>query len=174
MSSTVWNCHYFKIKYWWVLTLRIAGLSAMIISSIIIFTSISTYFIASHMWQHHNFLHEWLYMPVSSVLAHSLKQVVLVSQLCPTLCYPMDCSSPGSCVYGFLQARILEWVAFPFSNGSSWPRDRSWVSCIAGRFFTIWAGTQFHFFGFFANNHQNNLPKTQALPYHLWPYFWLL
>ena len=51
----------------------------------------------------------------------------------------MDCSLPGSSVHGILQARILEWVAIPFSRGSSWPRDWTWVSCIAGRFFTIWA-----------------------------------
>ena len=37
------------------------------------------------------------------------------------------------------KARILEWVAIPFSRGSSWPRGQTWVSCIAGRFFTIWA-----------------------------------
>ena len=43
---------------------------------------------------------------------------------------------PGSPVHGILQARIiLEWVAFPFSRGSSQPRDQTWVSCIAGRFF---------------------------------------
>ena len=51
----------------------------------------------------------------------------------------MDCSPPGSSVYGILQARILEWVAIPFSRGSYWPRDRTQVSCIAGRFFTVWA-----------------------------------
>ena len=51
---------------------------------------------------------------------------------------PMDCSPPGSSVHGILQARILEWVAIPFSRGSSWPRDWTCVSCIAGRFFTIW------------------------------------
>ena len=64
---------------------------------------------------------------------------VCVAQLCPTLYDPMDCSLPGSFVHGILQARILEWVAIPFSGGSSWPRDWTWVSCIAGRFFTIWA-----------------------------------
>ena len=64
---------------------------------------------------------------------------VLVTQLCPTLCNPMDCSLPGSSVCGISQARILEQVAIPFSRGSSQPRDRIWVSCIAGRFFTIWA-----------------------------------
>ena len=64
---------------------------------------------------------------------------VLVAQLYPTLCNPIDCSLPGSSVHGILQARILEWVAIFFSKGSSWPRDWTWVSCIAGRFFTIWA-----------------------------------
>ena len=41
---------------------------------------------------------------------------------CPTLCYPVDCNSPGSSVHGILQARILEWVAIPSSRGSSQPR----------------------------------------------------
>ena len=62
-----------------------------------------------------------------------------VAQSCPTLRDPMDCSPPGSSVHGILQARTLEWVAIPFSRGSSQPRDWTWVSCIAGRFFTIWA-----------------------------------
>ena len=62
-----------------------------------------------------------------------------VAQSCPTLWDPMDCSLPGSSVHGILQARILEWVGAPFSRGSSRPRDRTWVSHIAGRFFTIWA-----------------------------------
>ena len=61
-----------------------------------------------------------------------LSQVkVQVTQSCPTLCDPMDCI-----VAGILRARILEWVAFPFSKGSSQPRDRIQVSCIAGIFFT--------------------------------------
>ena len=62
--------------------------------------------------------------------------VCLVAQLCPTLCDPMDCSPPGSSVHGISQARILEWVAISFSRGSSQPRDRTSVSCIAGGFFT--------------------------------------
>ena len=61
---------------------------------------------------------------------------VLVAQLCLTLCDPMNCSPPGFSAHGLLQARILEWVAIPFSRGSSQPRDGTWVSCIAGRFFT--------------------------------------
>ena len=54
---------------------------------------------------------------------------------------PMGCSLLGSSVHGILQARILEWVAIPFSRGSSWPRDWTWVSCIAGRFFAIWVNS---------------------------------
>ena len=50
----------------------------------------------------------------------------------------MDCSLPGSSIHEILQARILEWVAIFFSRGSFPPRDRTGVSCIAGRLFTIW------------------------------------
>ena len=64
---------------------------------------------------------------------------VLFAQLCLTLCDSMDCSQPGSSIHGVLEARILEWVVIPFSRGSSQPRDQTWVSCSAGRFFTIWA-----------------------------------
>ena len=49
---------------------------------------------------------------------------------------------PGSPVHRIFQARILEWVAIPFSKGSSWPRDRTWVSYIAGRGLTIWASRE--------------------------------
>ena len=58
---------------------------------------------------------------------------LLVAPLCPTLCDSVDCSPPGSSVHGILQARILEWVATPFSMRSSQPRDHTWVSCIRGR-----------------------------------------
>ena len=51
---------------------------------------------------------------------------------CPTLCNPMDYSPPGSSLYGILQARTLEWVAMPSYKGSSWPKDRTQVSCTAG------------------------------------------
>ena len=51
----------------------------------------------------------------------------------------MDCSWPGSSVHGILQTRLLEWVAFPFSWGSSQPRNQIQVSHVVGRFFTIWA-----------------------------------
>ena len=51
----------------------------------------------------------------------------------------MNWSLPGSSVHGILQARILEWVAIPFSRWFSELRDRTWVSCIDSRLFTIWA-----------------------------------
>ena len=62
-----------------------------------------------------------------------------VTQSCPTLCDPVDCSLPGSSVQGILQARVLEWVAISFSRGSSRPRDRTQVSCIGGRRSNLWA-----------------------------------
>ena len=84
------------------------------------------------------FLHE------SSVCFHiPSPDLTIVSQ-----CWSLSCarlfathgfSPPGSSVHGIFQARILEWIAIYFSRGSSQPRDRSWVSCIAGRFFTVWA-----------------------------------
>ena len=64
--------------------------------------------------------------------------------VCPTLCDPINYSPPESSVHGILQATILEWIAIPFSRGSSQPRDQTWVSCIAGRFFTIWATKEVH------------------------------
>ena len=61
------------------------------------------------------------------------------SQLCLTLCDPVDCSPPGSPVHRIFQARILEWGAMPSSRGSSRCRDQTCVSCIAGRFFSTGA-----------------------------------
>ena len=51
----------------------------------------------------------------------------------------LDCRPLDSAVHVILQARILEWVAIPFSRECSQPRDRTQVSCTAGRFFTVWA-----------------------------------
>ena len=65
--------------------------------------------------------------------------IVLVTQLCLSLCDPTGCSLPGSSVYGILQARILAWIVIPFSRGSFQSRNRAQVSCVAGRFFTVWA-----------------------------------
>ena len=80
--------------------------------------------------------HQSLFQWVSS--SHQMCECE-VTQSCLTLCDPMDCSPPGSFVHGILQARVLELIAITFSRGSSWPRDRTQVSCIAGRRFTIWA-----------------------------------
>ena len=68
---------------------------------------------------------------VCIVCAQSLSRV--------QLCDAMDCSPPGSSVHRILQARILECVAILFSKESSWTRDWTQVSCISGRFFTLWA-----------------------------------
>ena len=64
---------------------------------------------------------------------------VLVVHSCSNVCDPLDCSPRGSSVHVLFQARILEWVAIPFSRGSSHPRDQTQLFCIAGGFFTIWA-----------------------------------
>ena len=61
-----------------------------------------------------------------------------VTQSCPTLCDPMDCSLPGFSVHGIFQAIVLEWIAISFSKGSSQPRDRTRVSHIIDRRFTVW------------------------------------
>ena len=68
-----------------------------------------------------------------------VSECVKVVQSCLTLCDPMDYA-----VHGILQARVLEWVAFPFSGASSQLRDRTQVSCIAGGFFTSWATRETH------------------------------
>ena len=66
-------------------------------------------------------------------LGGNLCVCVLVAQSSPLLCDPMDCSPPGSSVYGTFQERILEGVAIFSSRGSSRPRDGTQVSCTAGR-----------------------------------------
>ena len=63
---------------------------------------------------------------------------VLVAQSCLTLHYLIECNLPGLSIHGILQARILEWVAIPFSKESSWLRDQTQVFCIAGWFFPVW------------------------------------
>ena len=80
------------------------------------------------------------YLPFSEVSTHKHmrgKVQALVALSCLTLHDFMDYSPTGSSIHGILQARILEWVAIPFSRGSSQSRDRSQVSCIAGQIFTI-------------------------------------
>ena len=64
---------------------------------------------------------------------------ILITQSCTTLCNPLGCITLGSSVHRILQARMLEWVDIPFSRGSSPPWGWIQVSCIASKFFTIWA-----------------------------------
>ena len=78
-----------------------------------------------------HFLFQW-YIVIANICICVC--VCLVTQLCPTLCDPTDCSLPGSSVNGILQARILGWVAFPFSGGFSQPKDWTQVSRTAGGF----------------------------------------
>ena len=70
----------------------------------------------------------------SQMMVSVFRNKVEIAQWCPTLCDPVDYT-----FHGILQAQILEYVAFPFSRGSSQPRDQTQVSCIAGRYFTSWA-----------------------------------
>ena len=79
-----------------------------------------------------------------------------------TLCDPMDCVLPGSSIHVFLQARILGWVAISFSRGSSWPRDWTQVSRIAGRCFTFWATREALYFGHLMGR-TDSLEKTLML-----------
>ena len=81
-------------------------------------------------------------------MGESEKVKVLVTQSCPTLCDPMDCSPPGSSVHGILQARIPQWVSISFSEGSSHPRDRSHISCVSciGRWILYHCTTWLHFY----------------------------
>ena len=80
--------------------------------------------VVSSLQQSNSVIHIYLHMHAKSC------------QSCLNLCNPMNYSPPGSSVHGILQARILERVSMPSSRGSSWPRDQTRVSCIAGEFFT--------------------------------------
>ena len=78
------------------------------------------------------------------ILWGKVKKWKLITKSCLILCDPVDYSPPRSSLCGILQARVLEWVAIFFSRWSYWPRDWTRVSCIADRFFTIWATREAH------------------------------
>ena len=94
---------------------------------------------------------------------------VLITQLCPTLCNPMDCILPGSSLHGILQARILEWVSISFSRGPSQPRDWTCISCIGRQILCHWShlGSM--------TNHKYLLNKQisewKIIELHFWLYF---
>ena len=98
------------------------------------FETASHTFVCSPFWALAAFL--WFLSPQRGCVPY-LAILSEVPQLCLTLCNPMDYSLPGSSVHGVFQARVLEWVAISFSRGSSRPRDRTRVSHIAGRRFSL-------------------------------------
>ena len=99
---------------------------------------------------------------------HILHIIVKVAKSHPTLCNPVDYTVPG-----ILQARMLEWVALPFSRGSSQPRDRTHISRISGRFFTSWTTKEaavcflnpWVLFCFLDSTHKRNLFVPLSLTY---------
>ena len=102
-------------------------------------TGLARTFISSVM---QNFLYFYIFCiftRLHSSLGYMLDVKVKVARSCPTLCDPVE-----YIVHGILQVRILEWVAFPFSRGSSWPRNQTRISCIAGSFLTNWAIREAH------------------------------
>ena len=80
----------------------------------------------------------------------------------------MDYSPPGFSVHGILQARTREWVAVSFFRGSSQHRDRTQVSCIAGRFFTIWVTRKAHINHFQKGNNERKLLSFVQLFSSVW------
>ena len=82
----------------------------------------------------------WAYVPCWIYRCKKVKWSE-VTQSCPTLHDPMDCSLPGFSVHGIFQAIVLEWIAISFSRRSSRPRDQTRVSCIVDRHFTVWVIT---------------------------------
>ena len=155
----------------------------ILLLSFCVISNHSTVFGASAMWQAYDgwqryknkhiptlyFLRSYSLVTALSSSEEStglVKVKVLVAQSCLALCNPMDYNQPGSSVHGILQARMLEWVAIPFSRGSSPPRKRTWVSRIAGRFFTIWATRETHKFNM--QVYHGNLIEMHGLGQFLW------
>ena len=93
--------------------------------------------------------------------------------MCPTRCNHMDCSLPGSSVYGISQARMLEWVAVSFSRGSSLPRDRTHVSCVSyiGRQTPDHCATHISYYFTDSQRKEKQLSPSRQFPYdsHLNP-----
>ena len=93
-------------------------------------------FISLNNWSTHTYIcGKWLWLCISPIMEKIVinKPMHVSLQMCPTLCDPMDCSTPNSFVHGILQARILEWIAMLSSRGSFQPRDQThnfYVSCI--------------------------------------------
>ena len=93
---------------------------------------------------HHSHHHYGFGSKLLGLKSHSAIYYIggLVTQSHLTLVTPWGVACQAPLSLGILQARILEWVAISFSSGSSWPKDRTWVSCIAGRRFILWASRE--------------------------------
>ena len=101
---------------------------------------LSHYFNTEYLSPHKSRIPPWGRLPaLLSFPLFLLKSESEVTQSCPTASEPRDWSLPCSSILGNLQARLLEWVAIPFSRGSSQHRDQTWVSHTADRLFTVWA-----------------------------------
>ena len=123
-SRTSWKKAYPSVKIHnfkeWFLVLNMCIGLKRILKQIVLFISLISIYI---------YIYVYIYIWVKLL-------VVWAAQSCLTLCDPMNHRPSGSSVHGILP-RILEWVAIPISRGSSQSRDWTWVSCVAGRFFTI-------------------------------------
>ena len=85
-------------------------------------------------WDTTEWLHFHFHRPRSGIVGLysklKKKKKSVHAQSCPTLCHPLYYSLPGSSVHGIVQAKILKRVAISYSGGSSWPRDRTNISCV--------------------------------------------
>ena len=102
-----------------------------------------------------------------SVVATQLYKFPQIYWSDTTLHDPMDCRLSGSFVHGIFQARLLEWIAISFSRGSSRPRNRTRVSRIAGRRFTIWATREAQTYMYIINYRSTNLALKNKNRVHL-------
>ena len=101
----------------------------------------------------------WFCSFLLSVIYWLIYCCYLVTKSC-LFCNPMDCSPTGSSVHGISQAGILEWVAIPFSSGSSRPRDQTLVLCTGRRILYHWAKQVYCLFNY----------KKERMPFvqHIW------
>ena len=112
--------------YWSIVALQCWLVSEKWINCIYI----SPLFVFPSRLGHHRALSRVL-CAIQQVLINYPFYTCAVTESCPALCKPMDCSLPGSSVHGIFQAEILQWVAISYFWGSSQPRDRTHVSCVS-------------------------------------------
>ena len=92
----------------------------------------------------------------------------------PTLCDHMDCSPPGSSVHGILQVRILEWVAFSFSGGSSWPGDQTHASCTGRQVLYYWDMSEAHYWNTVCKNSSKETAELEKQNYVCFGKLWAI